>query len=886
MEPRGKNQHVFLLLVVLGVFCSLIFVLHPKLASANSGEPNFYYYSSGRKIPLVLSKKMLAVRFKESIGSETKEKIVKSEPNLGSFLKRKELSIFNITLLPLRAGLREENIIQTISSLTTKSEVEAVFPLFGFPDPVRILTDEFIVKFNTNTSEEEIRAFNTLHNVEIARKPEWTDRYTLKVKDPTNMNTLRTANLYYENPITVFSMPNFIGKLKPAQITPDDTYFPQQWPLDNTGQTGGTPDADIHAPEGWEITTGSSDIVIAILDEGVDLDHNDLVNKLVPGYDFFDDDNDPSPYQDDAHGTACAGLAAAETNNGLGIAGVCWNCKIMPIRIASSEYYYWIKEEAAANGVTWATNNGADVLSCSWSELGDNDAIHDAIIDAKNNGREGKGCVLVYAAHNYNRLLTYPSKYPEVIAVGATDHNDQRWDLDCVGTNGCGSNYGPELDVVAPSGWRWDEKQVRVISWSTDISGPAGYNPGGSEDEGDIAGDYTKWMGGTSGATPKVAGLAGLILSVNPDFTSNEVQFIIESTADDKGDPGRDDDYGWGRINVQSALLEALEFPTDDTLVGWWKLDDGSGTEAEDSAGDNDGELGPDPHDPAWVEGKINGALDFDVDSEEEDYVSIAPIDALKGNTVTISAWIQVDDASASYSPIVRQYDFVAQNYFGYDLCLIDGKPSFYLDNTRAQAGDAISPNKWYHLAGTYDSQELRIYVDGALKDSALYAGESGRDTGAYMGYGVDSGGNRYFGGIIDDVRVYNWAVDRDEILDKMFYGTTKFSIKNNSGVRVAWFDNLGNLFLKGSLTERGGQTRPTATEDDEFVFKDSSGNLMIINTTNGNMDIYGVHGVWPGPGPSELEDEFVIEGPTGVVAYINASGNLYLKGELYEQNP
>jgi len=261
--------------------------------------------------------------------------------------------------------------------------------------------------------------------------------------------------------------------------------------------------------------------------------------------------------------------------------------------------------------------------------------------------------------------LTYPSKYPEVIAVGATDENDERWYY---------SNYGPELDVVAPSGGGYDEG---VIMWTTDISGDDGCNPNAEHDppHGDVNGDYYQWSGGTSSATPEVAGLAGLILSVNSNLTSDQVQFIIERTSDDKGDPGRDDYYGWGRINVYKAM---------DSL--------------------------------------------------------------------------------------------------------------------------------------------------------------------------------------------YN------------------FCVKNSSDEPVAWFDSFGNLFLEGSLTERGGQTRPTATEDDEFIFKDSSGNLMIINTTNGNMDIYGEYmdDAWPGPGPgpSELEDEFVIEGPSGAVAYINASGNLYLEGELYEQNP
>ena len=113
------------------------------------------------------------------------------------------------------------------------------------------------------------------------RKVERTDWYLLRVKDTTSMNTLRTSNLYYESPITILSMPNFVRRLRKATIIPDDAYFTKQWHLNNTGQVppGGTADADIDAPEGWEISTGSSNIVIAVIDEGVDIYHEDLVYK-------------------------------------------------------------------------------------------------------------------------------------------------------------------------------------------------------------------------------------------------------------------------------------------------------------------------------------------------------------------------------------------------------------------------------------------------------------------------------------------------------------------------------------------------------------------------------------------------------------------------------
>jgi len=402
MQGAGKKKYIFSLSICLSIVCPLIFVVNPKLVLSAPLDPQFYYYSGGRKNALALSKEKVAVRFKGELTLEQQKALVESEQNLGPFSQREVSATFKLTFLALREGLTEEDVIETINTLSGKSEVEGAYPVFDLPDGELVVTDEFNVRFDPNITAAEIDAFNVLNNVEVVRKPQWTQLYTLRVKDPTNMNTLRTANRYHESPTTMFSLPNFHGRSeKLVATTPNDEYFPEQWCLHNTGQTGGTPDADIDAPEGWDISTGSPEIVIAVIDSGVDLGHEDLVNKLVDGYDAFDDDNDPSPGADggNAHGTACAGLAAAETHNGIGIAGVSWGCKIMPIRAFSKEGGRWEYTNAwFANAITWAANNGADVLSNSWvNPYGDSDDVHNAIIDAKNNGRGGKGCVSVQA---------------------------------------------------------------------------------------------------------------------------------------------------------------------------------------------------------------------------------------------------------------------------------------------------------------------------------------------------------------------------------------------------------------------------------------------------------------------------------------------------------
>ncbi|GAF95265.1 unnamed protein product, partial [marine sediment metagenome] len=244
-----------------------------------------------------------------------------------------------------------------------------------------------------------------------------------------------------------------------------------------------------------------------------------------------------------------------------------------------------------------------------------------------------------------------------------------------------------------PAASNWGAVSVDLAAPGTNI---LSCSPGNQYEAGD----------GTSMATPHVAGACALVWSVNPSLSHLEVKGIILSTVDEL------DDLGGrcvteGRLNLNNAVLEAVEFPTDDELVGWWKFDEGSGDIAYDSIGDNHGQLGAlegaDSRDPAWVEGKINGALDFDVDSGEEDYVSLSPIVALLTDNVTISAWINADDISVEVRPIVTQFKQVGGNYYGYYLFVYGDEPRFYLAGPEVESGVSINVNEWYHVAGTYD---------------------------------------------------------------------------------------------------------------------------------------------------------------------------------------
>ncbi|NMB90817.1 MAG: S8 family serine peptidase, partial [Chloroflexi bacterium] len=408
-------------------------------------------------------------------------------------------------------------------------------------------------------------AFNAAHQVETIKPVLGQENtFLLRVLPEAGVDALSMANQYQESGGVVNAAPNFVRmvlmkpespaedmavKYAPESPGPlavsDDPLFDDLWFIRNTQQYGPamTAGADIKAAEAWDITTGSPDVVIAIIDDGVDLTHEDLAANLVPGYDATGGGSAGSYQGNDAHGTNIAGLAAAVSNNGLGVAGVCPNCGIMPVRIAYTSGDYWFTSDAIlAEGITWAYLNGAWILNNSWGGGLPTTVIDTAISNAKLYGRDGKGSVIIFSAGNGDiPSLGYPASLPEVIAVGASNLCDQRKapvsDL-CNGYEGAwGSDYGSDLDVTAPGVWLD----------STDLMGANGYSRG----------NYYYYMNGTSGSAPIVAGIAGLVLAVQPDLMADQVQAILQDTADDVNGGGFDVEMGYGRVNAYRAVQAA-----------------------------------------------------------------------------------------------------------------------------------------------------------------------------------------------------------------------------------------------------------------------------------------------------------------------------------------
>ena len=387
-----------------------------------------------------------------------------------------------------------------------------------------IRPDEVVVRLQPNTnlaSVEKCAGITTSDIRELTQDENYTEVIRLET-----IPLVDILPVIQKCPGVLYAEPNYV--IHSTDTTPDDTYFAtRQYGLQN-----------IKAPKGWDLSTGSSSVTVAILDSGVDLTHPDLAGKIVAGYDFVNEDSIP---QDDfGHGTHVAGIAAAVTNNNYGIAGVSWGARIMPLKVLDSSGNGYTSDSADA--IIWAADNGAKVINMSFGSSSHSSAMLDAV-----NYAYSKGVTMVAASGNdgINGVL-YPAKYNHVIAVGATDSSNSRGNF---------SNYGSELDLVAPG----------VSIYSTLMSNSFGYKSG------------------TSMATPFVTGLAALLSGLSSDFSPDQIEQAMVNSALDLGSTGRDDYFGYGLIQVESAILQLLPpspfakiYPTDsasneptDLLFSW-----------------------------------------------------------------------------------------------------------------------------------------------------------------------------------------------------------------------------------------------------------------------------------------------------------------------------
>lgn len=404
------------------------------------------------------------------------------------------------------------------------------------PGSPRFHPSEVLVKFKDSFSEEMREAAISAYRAKKLKRIPGLSIYKLQIPEGTNVEEM--VYVLSRNPDVEFAEPNYV-----IQVTawPNDMLFNYQYALNNSGQQIGSSGptgksgADVKATSAWEETKGEGETIIAIIDTGVDMEHPDIKNKIKSrGKDFVNDDDDAT--DDNGHGTHVAGIAAADTNNSEGIAGVSWNCKILPAKAIDQDGSGW--DYDVADGIRWAADNGADVINLSAGQDTPSMTLEQALSYAYD-----KNVVIVAAAGNDGLAVYYPAAYDDYcLAVAATNYNDER--VTFGNTNGdWESNYGPEIDVAAPG-----ERIVSLVpTW---YFGPGSFPYG--------------WGYGTSAAAPHVAGLAALIKSIKPHLKPAEIMNVIRYATDDVNSssyPGKDDYLGYGRINMEKALIPIIIIP-------------------------------------------------------------------------------------------------------------------------------------------------------------------------------------------------------------------------------------------------------------------------------------------------------------------------------------
>lgn len=503
-------------------------------AAAFGQSESTYYYSGGERINLSEDPETVVLHFDPqlavAVSSLTFDRLNKVEvhPEQGRALLTFAGGVNAEDLTPARLGLPSESV----HSIEQGIQLEDGFKL--------ALTHEVVAGFSdpANLDSPDFQQLLEAHGARWS-KAEFGVQF-FQVAQPRDAITL--SNLLVENAIADWAHPDFY-----AEVTRyNDPLYPQQFQMNNTGQTvnnsAGVAGIDCNAPDAWAITTGDPSLTIAIIDDGLAA-HEDLVDgegntRILPGYTPATGGNGAPRFSFDAHGMACAGIAAATHNNSKGIRGMAPEVKLRSVNI------FWGGETTSqlAGAINWARIQGADVLSNSWgytSCLLSLDVLNTALSNAQSNGRDGLGCVVVFAAGNDSyTCITYPANQSSVIAVGAVTNQGQ---------HSAYSNKGSQLSLVAPSSPSPGQNGgfVRTI----DRMGNSGYNNG----------NYYGLFGGTSASCPAVSGVAALILAIDPNLTSTEVQTLMETTATDMGTSGFDTTYGYGRVNAGDAVAAAAD---------------------------------------------------------------------------------------------------------------------------------------------------------------------------------------------------------------------------------------------------------------------------------------------------------------------------------------
>jgi uncharacterized repeat protein (TIGR01451 family) len=430
--------------------------------------------------------------------------------------------------------LGEPMRIKTVCLSLLTLVVVMVAPVVMPAEPQRpvFVADEILVQFHADVADSERQRVLAAHGLQVIRALRANG--ILRVRIPQGVDPRALAARLRALPEVAAAEPNYF---RYSDAVPNDPRFGEMWGLHNIGQTGGTGDADVDAPEAWDISTGSPDVVVAVIDSGMDLNHADLVRNLylnpgetlngldddgngfiddVSGWDFRDNDNDPSDPAAacSSHGTHTAGTVGAVGNNGIGVTGVAQNVKIMPLRVLYQSLIIFCaaQDSDLIEALDYMRRMNVPISNNSWGGGPFSQLMRDAIA--------GTRALFVASAgnsgSNNDTAPSYPASYDleNIIAVAASNHNDQRASF---------SNYGVQsVDLAAPG--------ENILST--------------------IRGSSYGYLSGTSMAAPHVAGAAAVLLANDPTLTTHELRARILRGVDAKGLPVATG----GRMNLLGSL--------------------------------------------------------------------------------------------------------------------------------------------------------------------------------------------------------------------------------------------------------------------------------------------------------------------------------------------
>ncbi len=563
----------------IGLLVALVVVAVVSRAVANNGtgsQAETYYHELGGRRPLAVSSQDFLIKLRrspdkaESVRPDWLGPATRNPPADARELRAVWHEVQRCEARLSRAGMHVRRGLPNAAGLAQRADVEWVLPILHQPgsDVPIYLSDQLVVRFAPGVrpavADEIIRGARC----ETLRSDERVaNRYIVRVRNPRGIEPLTIANALHERADVLYAHPDFLLVRKAYNAGSIlDPLYAEQWNLDGDVAKGASANADMNVEAAWDSRPdgageGVASIRVAIIDDSVEKDHPDLAANYWAGRDY--DPSYPDPYDDDPspdmpgqmHGTSCAGVAVASANT-LGGRGVAPRCGLIGIKCFESS----ISETADAFWFAVDPNgdldhsDGAAVISNSWGfvngTLQPPDVV-EAINDAARNGRNGKGCIVLFAAANDSYTVNGVNALAQlesVLCVGGSNSYAEHTEY---------SDVGPEVSVVAPTS---DAEPPRVRRWAlsvttTDVSGDWGREPG----------DYTSTFGGTSAATPAVAGVCALVLSQDPTLTGVQVRAIVEHTAVQidpayaqiDGITGHSHRFGYGRVDAGAAVAAA-----------------------------------------------------------------------------------------------------------------------------------------------------------------------------------------------------------------------------------------------------------------------------------------------------------------------------------------